>query len=474
MFTLGDVLSTTGARLLSGRSQATFSGVAIDSRNTAPGDLFVAFRGDQQDGHHFVTDALNRGAAGALVEGVLADEPWASRDWAGASIVFTDDTGKALAALAADWRLRHAVRVVGVTGSVGKTTAKEVTAAVLSQKFTVLRSLANLNTDLGMAISIMGLQSDHQVAVLEMAMHDVGEIARLAELALPEVGIITNVLPTHLERLGTIERIAEAKGELVRALPREGLALLNADDPRVRAMASDCLGRALLYGTAPDADLRASDIRGLGLEGMECTVEYDSDRRQVRLQLLGRHAIYPALSALGAALHLGMAFDDALDALSHVEHGPRLLVVPGRHGTTIIDDSYNASPASTLAALDLLQQLPPRRLAVLGDMLELGPYEEEGHRAVGRRVAEAADWLLAVGARADIIADEAQQAGMERNAIERFSGTADLIRRLEIGLRPGDTVLVKASHGMRLDAVVDAFRATGEQQPASPEAMFKH
>ena len=437
---------------MAGHAAGQFLGICIDSRSAKPGDLFVAFRGEHQDGHQFVSDALRRGAYGAIVEKIPDGiDPEGQHP-----IVQVPSSANALIALAASWRRRHDVRVVGVTGSVGKTTAKEMIAGLLGQHFRVLSTPDNFNTELGLAMCLMQLESTHEVAVLEMGMHALGEIAQLADMALPEVGIVTNVLPTHLERLGTIERIAHAKGELVHALPSNGLAILNADDERVLAMSVPC--QTLLIGTSHRADLRATAVEGMGLDGTRCIFELRGRRIPARLPLLGNHSVYPAMAAIGAALHFGVDFQQSISELQTIQPRPRLSIVPGRNGVTLIDDAYNASPASVIAALDLLQQMKGRHVAVLGDMLELGSFEEEGHRAVGHRAQRAADCLLVVGERARYIAEGARSAGMSADSIEMCTDNEQVISRLEERLRPGDYVLVKGSHAMQLEAVVAALQ----------------
>jgi UDP-N-acetylmuramoyl-tripeptide--D-alanyl-D-alanine ligase len=459
LFTLAHVLAGTNGRLVGGSPAAAFSSVCIDSRTVTPGALFVACRGAQQDGHTFVGEALERGAAGALVSRLPNGEPWCVPALAGGAVVLVPDTLTALQDLARWWRRQHAVPVIGVTGSVGKTTTKEVIAQVLSQDRAVLGSRGNLNTEYGLPMCLMELGAEHATVVLEMGMHALGDIRCLADVAEPNIGVVTNVQPVHLERLGTIERIADAKAELVEALPATGLAVLNADDARVAAMAARTPAHAFTYGFASTADIWADDVNASGLSGVAFTAHCDGERVRAKTNLLGAHSVYAALAAVAVATHLGVAFAEAVSRLERVEQGVRQVVVPGISGSTIVDDSYNASPSSVLAALDLLERTPGRRVAVLGDMLELGSYETEGHRLVGRRAAEVADWLLTVGPRAREIAATARAQGMSPETIETFDRDEDAAGRLTAGLQPGDVVLVKGSRSMHLDRVVDAIRS---------------
>jgi UDP-N-acetylmuramoyl-tripeptide--D-alanyl-D-alanine ligase len=459
MFELTDVLAGTRGRLVAGARTATFSSVAIDSRVAAGGDLFAAFRGERQDGHAFVAEALRRGAAGALVDHLPEGEPWTSAAWNGPPVVLCEDTRQAMQGLARHWRKKHDVTVIGVTGSVGKTSTKELIADVLARRFGVLRTPANLNTDIGVPLALMQLDPSHQVAVLEMAMNDVDDIRRLARLTEPSIGVVTNVQPSHLERLGTMERIAEAKSELVQELPSDGVAILNADDERVRAMARLSRARVVTYGLSQQADISARNIESHGLRGIDFTAAYRGQELPAHAALPGAHLVYAVLAASAVALQLGFSFDQALAAVGAVERGGRVVVVTGAHGSTILDDCYNANPASMLAALDLLEQMKGRRVAVLGDMLELGSFEVEGHRIVGQRAAGVADWLITVGARSQIIADEARGAGLSAQSVDSFDSNSEAAEHLQRGLRRGDFVLVKGSHGMQLDEVVNAIRA---------------
>jgi UDP-N-acetylmuramoyl-tripeptide--D-alanyl-D-alanine ligase len=459
MFELSDVLAGTRGRLVAGRQHAAFDGLAIDSRLVAPGNLFAAFRGERQDGHAFVGDALRRGAAGALVDSLPDGEPWTSTDWDGPPIVLSANTGRAVQDLAHSWRKKHEVTVIGVTGSVGKTSTKELIADVLAQRFTVLRTPANLNTDIGVPLALMQLEDQHRVAVLEMAMTDIGDIRRLARVAEPNIGVVTNVQPSHLERLRTIERIAEAKSELIQELPDDGVAVLNTDDERVRAMSGQTSARVVTYGLSRDAEVSARDVESHGLSGLDFTAIHAGQQLSVHAALPGAHFVHAALAAIAVAIELGFSFEQAVAALGQVERGGRVVVADGLHGSTILDDCYNANPASMLAALDLLQEMEGRRIAVLADMLELGSFELEGHRMVGQRAADVVDWLITVGRRARIIAEEARSAGLAERSVDSFDSNSAAVERLRQGLQRGDFVLVKGSHGMQLDEVVHAIRA---------------
>ena len=453
------------------------SAVVIDSRQAGPGSLFVALPGEHTDGHNFVAHAFSRGALAALVSRPM-DGSFLTLDarLPGQEVsvqpgehvcILVDDTLVALQQIAAAWRTRFAPRVIGVTGSVGKTTTKEIIAAVLGQRYVTLKSPGNLNNEIGLPLTVLQLEERHERVVLEMGMYDVGEITQLCRIAQPHVGVITNVGPVHLERLGTVERVAQAKAELVQALPVDGVAVLNADDPMVSAMAAQTHARVFRYGLEPDADLWADDIAGEGLEGIRFRFHYQGDVVHVRVPLLGRHSVHTALRATAVGLIEGLSWDEIVPGLQNVETQLRLMVVRAVNGATLLDDTYNASPASTLAALNLLADLPVgngRRIAVLGDMLELGSYEEEGHRIVGARVADVADSLITVGQRARLIASEAVASGLPATKVQAVADSETALVRLRSMLGPGDVVLVKGSRASHMDEIATALSSPMDER----------
>ena len=455
---IDEALPVIDGRLQGPTSIAAFSGASVDSRRVAPGSLYVALRGERVDGHAFVADALRAGAVGALVA-----RPVDLPAGADAAIIRVADPLVALQDLAAWWRSRHAVRVVGITGSTGKTIAKEIAADVLSRSFRTLRNEGNLNSETGLPMTLLRLDASHEAAVLEMSMYTVGEIARLAEIARPEVGIVLAVHATHLERAGSIERIAQAKAELPAALPRDGLAILNADDPRVAAMSRITGAAVRTFGLGADADVRAVDVVAHGLAGTEFTLRGPWGERRVRSGSPGVHLVPHALAAAAAAEHLGAPLTEieaALAAGSHADH--RMAPLEAASGATLVDDTYNASPVSVAAAIDFLADTPVapgrRRLAVLGDMLELGPDEEALHRAIGARAARVVDGLVAVGERGRWIAEAARTAGLTGVATATDAGEAASVLERDFAPGPGDLVLLKASRGIGLDRSVDLLR----------------
>jgi len=452
------------------------SEVVVDSREARPNSLFVALRGEYQDGHDFVADAFARGAVAAIIEREV-DAECQMVDTKGllpeTSIrppicLMAEDSLKAFQRLAAFWRVRFSPRVIGVTGSVGKTTTKEMIWSVLRKKFRTLKSWGSYNNEIGLPLTLMYLDSSHERVVLEMGMYALGEIAELATIACPHVGVVTNVGPTHLERLGTIERIAQAKSELVEALPpasEGGAAILNGDDPMVRAMAEKTEAEIFCYGLDPACDLWASHIESRGLEGVRFQLHHGGERLHVKIPLLGRHSVHTALAAAAVGLVEGESWEEIVAGLWDVTEQLRLVAVQGIRGSTILDDTYNASPASSIAALNLLEELLGRKIAVLGDMLELGDFEEEGHRKVGRRAVDVVSILITVGPRGRIIGQEALACGMADRGVLIVEDNEQASAQLRQIVGQGDIVLVKGSRGMKMEEIVAALTAPLNQLP---------
>jgi UDP-N-acetylmuramoyl-tripeptide--D-alanyl-D-alanine ligase len=465
MIRLHDVLTGTGGRLAAGSAlppDYLFRAVVIDSRQVTPGSLFFALPGTTTDGHAFIAQAAAQGAACAVVR-----EEWAaSLISAGKSpplpVIAVPETLRALQSLATWWRSLYPAPLVGVTGSVGKTSTKELIATVLGTRYRVLRNPGNLNAITGVPLALLGLTPDVQVAVIEMALYDAGDIARMVEIAQPTIGVVTNVGVSHAERLGSQEALIANKGDLVAGLPRDGDAILNGDDEHVLGMRARTTARITTYGLGPENDVRASDVESEGLSGIAFRLMLPGQRPvRVKLPLLGRHSVHTALAATAVARSCGLALDEILKGLQGEQTQLRLYTVPGPNGATLIDDTYNSSPQSTLAAFNLLAELDaPRRIAVLADMLELGVYAAEGHALVGRRAAEVVDRLYTVGGLARATADAAVMAGMHRDAVVAVAADAKLTlaETLRADLRPGDVVLIKGSRSMHMEELVDALR----------------
>jgi UDP-N-acetylmuramoyl-tripeptide--D-alanyl-D-alanine ligase len=451
--TADELAAITGGRLLA-RSDRPIRGAAVDSRIVEPGQLFVALPGERTDGHAFLADAAARGAAGLIVTRPPGDLA-ALRD---VTILHVADGLAALHAVAAAWRTRFDPLVVGVTGSIAKTSTKEAIAAVLGERFRTLKNEGNLNNEIGLPLTVLRLGPEHEAAVLEMGMYVGGEIADLARIGRPRIGVVTAVQPVHLSRIGTIEAIERAKGELVEALPRDGRAILNADDKRVRRMSSRTDAATTTYGFADDADVGAERIESAGASGMRFVLRAPVGRQPVAIPTLGRLAIHNALAGAAVGVAAGLSLDEIAGGLGRGWSAPHRTELVRAGGVTIVDDSYNASPGSVTAALELLAGLPGRRVAVLGEMLELGDAHETGHRAVGGAAANVVELLVVVGDGARQIAAGARDAGLAPDRVIRVANRDAALDALRPRLRDGDVVLVKASRGVALDLLVDALR----------------
>lgn len=470
-YRLKDVLAGTRGELRGDvRSDLVFPRYERDARRIEPGDLYIAIKGEVHDGNVFTPDAFANGAAAALV----------AREWAdvnpspGGPLIVVDDTIVALQDWARWRRDRLDLTVIGVTGSIGKTSSKEAIAAVLGQNWRTYKSPGSYNNEIGLPYSLLEAPEDTQMMVLEMGgAYAFGELTLLATIAQPQIGVVTNVQPVHLERMGTIEAIAETKAELVRALPAEGIAILNGDDPRVRAMAGMTPARVVFYGLGEDNEVRAENVQTEGLRGMSFWLSIGQERYFVKVPFFGMPGLQISLVALAVGHALGLHISDMLQGLQDPDVQVRLATLPGPNGSELIDDTYNASTQSVMAGMALLEDIrPTRKIAVLGDMRELGVIAESEHRVIGRRAGTLLDVLITYGDLARIIAEEAATgaAAQERRiTIESWSegpqSKQQVVDYLRSILKPGDVVLLKGSRGLRMEEIVGLLRAdveTGE------------
>lgn len=451
-------------------NEPVLSTIVTDSREARPGALFVALAGERHDGHDYLADAFQRGAIAALVNRPVLESGNMIRPGSNQPLfaltqailplqIVVADPLAALQQVAAYWRANMKARVIGITGSVGKTSTKEVVAAVLAQRFCTLKSEGNFNNELGLPLTLLQLRPEHERAVLEMGMYARGEIALLCGLARPEVGVVTNVGPVHLSRLGSLEAIVAAKQELVESLPAGGVAILNHDDPLVMGMAAASQATIFTYGLDPQANLWADQIKSMGLNGIRFVAHYQQEQLHIQVPLLGRHSVHTCLRAIAVGLVEGLAWEEIITGLQNQATQLRLVTARGPHNSLILDDTYNASPESVIAALNLLYDLPGRKVAVLGDMLELGSAETAGHQLVGQRAAGVAHLLLAIGPRGRIIGETAKQAGLEQVII--LDEAQQAIPILEELVTAGDVILVKGSRGVALDRIVAALSRAG-------------
>lgn len=455
------LVAVVGGELVHGPDSTVVNGLSIDTRDLLPGAVFVAFRGEKVDGHDFVGDALERGARALLVtrwdEALKRTVSEARRREA--AVVLVDDPLTAVQALAAHHRGRMPGRFVGVTGSTGKTTTKDMLSSVLTRKFKIVATEGNRNNELGVPLTLFRAGVETEVCVIEMAMRGPGQIARLCEIASPTHGLVTNVGQTHLELLRSEAAIASAKAELVRSVPEDGAVFLNGDDAWTDTLANGSDAQVTRYGLGEGNDVRAVDVE-TDEEGRPCfRLRAEGGEVPVRLTIPGRHNAYNAAAAAAVALSLGATLDDCRQGLEAVRLSPmRMEVFTSAAGFTIINDAYNASPTSMRAALQALADISSvgRKVAVLGDMAELGSLAELAHFELGEEVGRVGlDGLLTVGPRAAHIADGARAEGLEESRIRSCETVDEARELLDELVRPGDAVLVKASRVMGLEKLVD-------------------
>ena len=450
---LNELCKAVNGELIAG-DKGEFKGVSIDSRKIDAGQLFFAIIGERLDGHQFVESAFENGGSGAIVERKVDLELKP-----GQFMVKVEDTTQALQELAHYYRNKFSdLKVVGITGSAGKTTTKDMTAAVLSQKYNTLKTKGNLNNYYGLPLTLFQLNSEHQVLVVEMGMSNLKEIELLATLAEPQIGIVTNVGYSHLENLKTIDNVAKAKQELVENLSGEKIAVLNGDDNRVVEMA-ELADKVYFYGEREDAEFRLVDFKEEGLQGSKMDFRAFGTRYSFQLPLPGEHNAYNALAAIAVGNILDMNFADIQQGLMSFE--PSAMRMDIQHldsDITILNDAYNANPDSMKASLKVLSRSEGRNIAVLGDMLELGEYAEESHREIGQFAAQLGiDQIIVKGEFKDIVADGAKQVGYTGDKVTTYQDNQGIIEKLNAIIQPGDTILIKGSRGMAMEGIVDAI-----------------
>ena len=458
---LGKVIEATAGRLAAGRQETVFRAVSTDSRSIEPGDLFVALRGDSFDGEKFCADAVGRGAAGVIVT-ARPDPPLPI------PVVLVPDTLKALGDMAAYRRAAmEDLKVLAITGSSGKTTVKEMIAAILGRKLRILKTMGNFNNLIGLPLSLLPVDGRHQMAILEMGMNQPGEIARMTEIADPDIACINNVQTAHLQGLNSIEGVAQAKGELFAGMKSTGTLVVNLEDPLVSELAGKYVLNQISYGYRREAMVRGTYIHNCGERGVSFTLNISGKKERVRMQCVGRHNVLNALAAAAMSHAAGLGLDDIRRGLeAFTPYDKRLQIEKVMAGIKVVNDTYNANPASMLAALETVQGLRRghRSVVVLGDMLELGGESVAAHRFIGNAVTRLDfDHLLSFGAFAEEMVGAAIEAGMAKSRALAFTSKDEIITHLrrmagegEIGA--GDWLLVKGSRGVRMETIIAALK----------------
>jgi UDP-N-acetylmuramoyl-tripeptide--D-alanyl-D-alanine ligase len=450
---VADFIAATGDSPHGFPSDQLAQAYSIDSRTIGPGQLFFAVKGERLDGHDFATAALEKGAVAAVVRKDQMHR-YASHD----RLLAVDDTLVALQTLATAVRKLWGKPLVGVTGSAGKTTTKEAIAHVLATRFRVLKSEGNFNNHFGLPLMLLKLEPEHDVAVIEMGMSHAGEIRALAKIAQPEIGVVTNVAPVHLQFFDSIAGIARAKYELIESLSPGGTAILNADDEYVSQFGRDFRGKVVLYGTQPTSGVRAENVQPKGADGSEFDVVIANSRAHARLPLVGSHNVLNALAAVAVGVERGLKLAEAVDALATLAPPDKRGQVVQLGNITIVNDCYNSNPKALQAMVDALAAMPARRrIVVAGEMLELGTAGEDLHRQAGRHMAEKkVDALVGVRGLAQAMVESAAEAGVRAQFVATPEAAGEWLAQ---ETRDGDVVLLKASRGVKLEKALETWKA---------------
>jgi len=458
--TAEEIGSRISGQWITGKLQTLPGGVSTDSRKIGAGEVFWALTGERYDGHDFVEHAVNRGAAGVVVE---AGRRYTIPNGRNPFVISVMDSLKALGDFAAWWRRQHRVTVIAITGSVGKTTTKEMAACILELGGATLKNPGNYNNLIGLPLTLLSLEPGHQRVVLEMGMNRPGEIARLAEIADPDVGVITNVGMAHVKGLGNLKSVAKAKVELVEKLSQSAHAVLNGDDRLLLRTASVFRKEMISFGLGKGNDVRGRRVRNKGREGIGYDLEYRGVSWPVNVRVPGVQQVYNSLAAATACLCLKESFEHIVQGLSHFAGiKGRFLLIPLAEGVTLVDDTYNANPQSLNAALRSLKAFINERsriIVALGDMLELGDAAVPAHKNAGRRIAQlGTKYFVAIGEYAPVMTKAAEQAGMPKMKVEVARTHAEMVKKIKGNMRPGDLIFLKGSRRMALEKVVEELK----------------
>ena len=452
MFTVKDALISTKGRLLSGNQSDILMGISTDTRRIKGGELFLAIKGQRFDGHNFLLDAVSRGAGGVLVQdGCIVNAKFKLPD---ASFISVPDSIKALGDIAHFHRSRFKIPVIGITGSNGKTTTKEMTAAILNRKLNVLKNFGTENNHIGVPLTLMRLKPEHKIAVLELGTNHLGEVRRLSEIARPSVALITNIGPSHLEHLKDIDTVLKAKTEILEFLDKDARVIVNADDEHLKKIKTKL--KLVKFGLDKKADFAADKVN-VEPDGISFRL---NGKWKIEMSVAGRHSVYNALAAIAASWDFGLSIEEIIEALREFK-GPSMRMEVKRFGDIkIINDTYNSNPLSMGQAIEALKDMTTkgRKILVAGDMLELGNLSGRFHHLVGRQAAESGiDLIVAVGKLAEHVARGAKEAGMSQKKIKMFNLTKDARETMTNLVKKGDIVLVKGSRAMKMEEIVQGL-----------------
>ncbi|MFC1667180.1 UDP-N-acetylmuramoyl-tripeptide--D-alanyl-D-alanine ligase [Candidatus Omnitrophota bacterium] len=452
MFTVRDILVSTKGRLLSGNEDDILRGISTDTRRLKAGELFLAIKGERFDGHNFILDAVSKGAGGVLIQdGCITNSNFKIPD---ISLTCVPNSIKALGDISRFHRSRFDIPIIGITGSNGKTTTKEMVAAILSKKFNILKNFGTENNHIGVPLTLMCLNSKHKIAVLEMGTNHLGEIRRLSEIARPSIAVITNIGPSHLEHFKDVETVLKAKSEILQYMDKDSKLVLNADDSLLASLKTDL--KLVKFGLNKKFDFYAEDVK-LEPDGINFKLNGKWD---IGLTVVGRHNVYNALGAIAASWDFGISPDEIKEALKEFRMPNMRMEVKRVGEIKIINDSYNSNPLSMKQAIEALRDVTTkgRKVLIAGDMLELGNLSGRFHHLVGRQAAESGvDLIVAVGKLAEHVAKGAQEAGMSQKKIKLCNLTKEACETVAGLIKKGDTILVKGSRAMKMEQIVEGL-----------------
>ena len=458
-----DCLDVVGGKLLQGSAAKAFRGVSINSRTIEKEELFVCIQGENFDGHNFLGEAINKGAAGIILSDPVHLSENMISEGNSPFVIQSQNTLRALQDLAGYQRTRFPFQVVAVTGTNGKSTTKEMIASIIETKYKTLKTQGNLNNHIGLPLTLLARKPEHEVGVLEMGMSAAGEIKRLAEIAMPDIGVITNISAGHLDQLKTVKDVQAAKGELFDSINKEGTAIVNADDPLVLELAKSLRVKKITYGIAQSSDVQASNIQNEGSSGFTFTAKVFNQTISVNLSQIGYCNIYNALAALATGHSLGISGKDMSRGLENYQQIPQRNEQIHYEGVTLINDAYNANPQSMREALKTLSEFNTqgKRFLIIGDMLELGLLSESAHHELGQEIILSnVDHLVTVGPLASLVAESAKKNPRHPLQIGKFNTHAEAVSYLLRNVEKGDCLLIKGSRGAKMENIIQEYLKT--------------
>ena len=450
-FDCAELAKAVNGKLLWGNAEQVFSGVTTDSRKVSKGNLFIPLVGERFDGHDYIEHCFNSGAAVCLTQKLIPQQD-------NASAILVDDAAKALRDLAGWHRRKHNIPVVGITGSVGKTSTKDMIACVLSKQYEILKTQGNFNNEIGLPLTLLQLDKKHEIAVIEMGMSGFGEISRLTEVAQPQIAVITNIGVSHIEKLGSQQGILKAKLEILEGLKPDGLIVLNGDDPLLRGIESSLKHKTVYYGMESGLDYVATCYESLGELGSQFSIKLDGQTYKVSIPVPGIHNVYNALAAIAVGIEMKIPMNTIIEGIGSYSPGNMRQNIISFKGIKIINDAYNASPQSMQAAINVLEELctKTRGIAVLGDMLEMGDMASELHYSVGSFIKDKKiDYLITIGKASKSISEAVDNSGKQGIILQHFENNKDALKYIFSIIRQGDYILIKGSRGMKMEEIAN-------------------